>query len=435
LATDASIPPKRLGVFANRNFSLLFSGRVVSQLGDQVYSFALSWYILDRTGSGLQMSIFLVVNALVSALVSPFGGVIADRLSRKAILVWMDLIQGAVVVAAALLLYLKALDIWMLYASAIALGFCGSIFNPTSGAIVPNIVTDEELPRATSMFQFANSFCMMGGLVLGGLLYSWLGIASVFLINAISFFASAGLEALLQVGPHRGRSEGGAPTGKSPLGRQAAAVLRELAEGYRYVRGNSLVFSLTIMFSIYYLIILPLGFVYLPFIFNTILKASSFQLGLSLGSLFIGQMAASFVVPGFLHRYKLRDGIFWGLLVLGASQALGALVLFSSLRGILGNWGITWCFFGISLVMGVAMTFFVVPVNLIFQKSASDEYRGRFWGFFASISSLAVPAGYLLGGLLTQRIPMAWVLLASAAMFLLLGAWVASLREVRDLRE
>jgi MFS family permease len=98
-------------VFKNPNFLFLFSGKVISQLGDQIYAFALSWFILDITKSSLAMSIFLVINCFIGAVVSPFGGIIADRFSRKKILVWMDAIRGIIVVLSTLLLYLQLMQI------------------------------------------------------------------------------------------------------------------------------------------------------------------------------------------------------------------------------------------------------------------------------------------------------------------------------------
>ena len=186
-------------VFRNRNFMFLFSGKIVSLLGDQVYAFALSWYILSVTKSGFKMSVFLFTNALAVALVSPFGGVIADRLSRKAILVRMDVVRCLVVLVAAFLLYRHELRIWMLYLSAIALGSCGAIFNPAAGAIIPNVVDDDQLAEASSMNQFSWSFCAFVGMAAGGFLDNSIGLFAIFMLNAASFLISAPLESLVDL--------------------------------------------------------------------------------------------------------------------------------------------------------------------------------------------------------------------------------------------
>jgi MFS transporter, DHA3 family, macrolide efflux protein len=422
---------KSASVFTNRNFMLLFSGKIISQLGDQIYAFALSWYILDRTKSGLQMALFLVVDSLAIAAISPAGGAIADRLSRKSIMVWMDAMRGALVAAAGILLYFQMLEIWMLYVSAIALGACGAIFNPASGAIIPNIVRDEQLPEATSMGHFSSSLCAMIGMLTGGILYAWIGMLAVFILNALSYLISGALEACIEL------AAGGARIAhrSDSVAQEARKILRELGEGYRYVRSDKLIFYLIIMFTVYNAIVVPLGNVYFPYFFNVTLKAAPYQLALSTGSIFIGMMIGAFLVPRFLRKFRLRDGIIWGLLALIACQVVFIAAIFTPFRARLDNWRITYLMICLSSVMGVAITFFSVPINVIFQKRASDEYRGRFWGFSSSLSSLSIPAGYLAGGILSQKVPLVAIFVASTLMFLLLDLWMASLKELRELGE
>jgi len=147
----AAVRLKPKSVFENNNFMLLFSGKIISQLGDQIYAFSLSWYILDITKSSIAMSMFLVINCLIGAVISPFGGIIADRFARKKILVWMDVIRGIILTITALLLYLQMMQLWMLYISTIILAFCGSIFSPAVSAIIPNVVEENQLLQASSM--------------------------------------------------------------------------------------------------------------------------------------------------------------------------------------------------------------------------------------------------------------------------------------------
>jgi MFS transporter, DHA3 family, macrolide efflux protein len=422
---------RRRSVFRNRNFMLLFSGKVISMLGDQVYAFALSWYILSITKSSFQMSLFLFTDALAVALVAPFGGVVADRLNRKAILVWMDLLRCLVVLAAALLLYERVLQIWMLYVNAIVLGCCGAIFNPAAGAIIPNVVDDEELAGATSMNQFSWSFCGFVGMMAGGFLFNLIGIFAIFILNAGSFLVSAGLEARVELRRIARTVARPAATLRSEAGR----VLRELVEGYRYVRGKALIFMLILIFAIYNLILLPVGFVCIPYFFNVALKASPYQLALSTGSVFIGMMAASLLVPLFLKKYRLRSALFWGLLVLCASQLVMVPVLCPPLRAYFDNWRLTYFISFVSLVMGTAMTFFNIPITIIFQNSCADDYRGRFWGFYSSITSLVIPFAYVLGGFLAQRIPIVLIFGASGSLLLLVDLWVVNIRELRELGE
>lgn len=98
--------------------------------------------------SGFQMALFLVVDPFFLALLSPLGGAIADRTSRKSILVAMDLARALVALALAILYQLGVLQVWMLYVGAVGLSTCAAVFGPAPSAIIPNVVDAEGLPKA-----------------------------------------------------------------------------------------------------------------------------------------------------------------------------------------------------------------------------------------------------------------------------------------------
>jgi MFS family permease len=85
-----------------------------------------------------------------------------------------------------------------------------------------------------------------------------------------------------------------------------------------------------------------------------------------------------------------------------------------------------------SFAMGIGVPFFNIPVTVIFQKSCADEYRGRFWGFYSSISSVVIPVAYLLGGFIAQRIPLILIIASSGILFLILDLFVVNMREARE---
>ncbi|MDA8410201.1 MAG: MFS transporter [Treponema sp.] len=425
----------RFGILANRDFLLLFSGKLVSQLGDQVYAFAISWFILDRTHSGFQMALFLMVDSLVLALLSPLGGAVADRTSRKAILVAMDLARGLIVIALAILYQLNVLQIWMLYVGALGLSTCAAVFGPAASAIIPNVVDSKLLPKALSLNQFSWSFTAITGMLAGGLIFSWAGVSAIFLINALSFLISAGLEARVRIkAKPRLSGEAGSPP-KPALGARISTLARELREGYRYVRDDRLISSFCVLFAIYNALIMPIGFVYFPYFFNVVLKSASYQLAFATGSVFVGMMIASPIVPRVIGRLRLRSAILAGLGVLATCWLLFIVSALGPFGKGLGIWGITWLVSGLSFAIGFSVTFINVPITLFLQRRTADEYRGRFWGFFSSLISLSVPLGYLAGGALVQRLPLALIFGVSALAVLLLALWMARSKELRELQD
>ncbi len=292
---------KQRSVFLNRNFQLLFSGKVISQLGDQIYAFALSWYILDITKSGLKMASFLVIDNLSIVFVSMFGGVIADRFNRKLIMVWMDIIRGLVVLTVAILFYNHTLRIWILYISAMFLGSCGAVFNPASTAILPNIAEKEQLAEAISMSQFVFTFCAATGFIISGALYNLTGVFVLFMINAVSYFVSAVLENNITLPFIR------AFNAKSvSLLKETKKVFKELFEGFVYVKNNALVFNLLLTGALTSFIIQPTISVYIPYLFNVILKSAPLQLALALSGGWIGLVIGSVIARGLSIDLKLE---------------------------------------------------------------------------------------------------------------------------------
>jgi MFS family permease len=242
------LKPKSL--FVNHNFLLLFSGKVISILGDQIYAFSLSWYILEKTKSSIAQSILLVIGYLIAAVVSPLGGILADRFERKKILVGMDIVRGGIVLIAALLMYLQMMEIWMIYVSVIIEAFCGAIFSPTASAVIPNVVEENQLTQATSMDYFVGSFCTIVGMVISGFLYTLIGVAAIFLLNAISFFISGFLEGRLKI-PSVKQTD--SVKQNSSIYQELRQAIKSLYEGYQYVKTNKLLYKLTFMYAIYFL--------------------------------------------------------------------------------------------------------------------------------------------------------------------------------------
>ena len=416
----------------NRNFTLLFSGKVISLLWDQIYTFALSCYILDLTHSSAQQSIFLVINCAISAIISPFGGNIADRYSRKRIMVLMDVIRGIVVLIMALLFWQNLIQIWMLYISAIILSFCGAVFSPTASAIIPNIVEEEQLVKATSLDQIIWGLAAMVGLLLGGVLFQWIGIFLIFLLTAASYFTSGTLEACLKITEFVPTRSGNVRYFKEGFRK----TMKELQEGFRYVKSNKLIFSLMKMNAMFHLTVFPIIMVFFPYIYRVLLQStSSFQLSIAQSAGWVGVIIGSLIAPAYLTRYKIKTSIFWGLLIYSLSTFILVPVFLPQIHGYFSNWGITLSFSTIGIIIGLAVAFFDIPITVIYQKYTANEYRGRFWGLNGSLLTMTMAIGYFIGGILAEKVWMGYLFLGITAITTALNLWVNNVKEIREMNE
>ncbi len=174
------------------NFLLLWQGQLVSILGDVVYAIALGFWILAVTGSTALMGGLLAASTLPRILASPIAGVIIDRGDRRLLMIWMDVVRGAAVVAVGIAAFGGFLQVWMVFAAGIILGLCGAFFTPAVGSVIPDITGPSRIVQANSVFSMLQTGGNIIGNTAGGVLFQVLGAPVLFLFNGLSYLFSAG---------------------------------------------------------------------------------------------------------------------------------------------------------------------------------------------------------------------------------------------------
>ena len=173
----------------NRNFRYLWFGQIVSLLGDWFNLIASASLVANLTESGLAVSGLLVARLLAPFFVSPFAGVAADRLPRKSLLIWSDILRGVTVLG--FLLVREPSQVWLLYVlTAVQLGISGFFF-PTKTAMLPDIVSERELGAANALSSATWSVMLALGAALGGLAAGVFGLYPAFILDALTFVLSA----------------------------------------------------------------------------------------------------------------------------------------------------------------------------------------------------------------------------------------------------
>ena len=211
-------------VRGNANFRLLWLGQIVSLLGDWFNLIASASLIGALTESGLAVSGLFVVRALAPFLVSPFAGVAADRYSRKRILILADI--GRAITVMGFLLVREQQDVWLLFAlTGLQLAISGFFF-PARTAILPDIVSQEELGAANALSSATWSVMLAVGAALGGIVAGGWGIYPAFVIDALTFVVSAVII---------GRIVYTAAPAFSASGSVLNVALRQYVDGLRYL--------------------------------------------------------------------------------------------------------------------------------------------------------------------------------------------------------
>jgi MFS family permease len=190
--------PGRLGPLAFRDFRLLSIGQLTSTVGDYCYAVALPWLILSAHGGPVLLGAVLACYGIPRAVMIPVGGMLADRLGPRAVMLASDIVRCVLVVALAVLAGHGLGSLSLLGPTAALLGAGEGVFLPASAAIMPSLLPEEHLQSGNGLSAGAVQIGSLIGPVLGGLLVTTGGTTAAFAVDAGTFLASAASLALVR---------------------------------------------------------------------------------------------------------------------------------------------------------------------------------------------------------------------------------------------
>ena len=250
-------------VFKNKNFVLSFFGGLVSNIGAIFYSFAVSFYILDITGNNaIVQNNYLALCSVGLVLATIPGGVISDRYNRAKIMYICDYIKGAIVLLTTFLLLRFPDDYSAQLTVLFVAGFFGNvvsgIFSPASGALLPQIVKEEQFQQANSYQSALQGFQSIAGVLLAGILYSMVPANVIFMIVGACYLASGVSEMFIKYDfvPAEGRLT-------------VRTALTDLKEGISYTVAAKAVLALIICSTFINFFFNPIGGSFFPYFSKT----------------------------------------------------------------------------------------------------------------------------------------------------------------------
>jgi MFS family permease len=229
--------PRGTSPFANRDFLLLFCGSSISIIGDQFTLVALPWLVLQLTGNPAQLGLVLAVMALPRAAFMLVGGAIVDRMSPRRVLLSARSANALLTGVLAALVLAGAIQMWMVYLLAFAIGLCTAFAYPAGGSLLPQLVAPAQLQSANAILMGVRQLSMLIGPALAGLLVTagsgaghaagtggeTHGTGLAFVVDAVSFLFSVASLMAIRIASDRDV--------RAPAGR----VFAQVAEGIRGV--------------------------------------------------------------------------------------------------------------------------------------------------------------------------------------------------------
>lgn len=222
----------------NKDFRQVWLGQVVSQMGDWFNTIAIYSIVLKLTGSGRAVGLVLVARFLPTVVVGPLSGVIADRFSRRTIMIVSDVLRAFVVLG--FLFIRRPEQVWLVYVLTVLQLVCSSFFEPARTAVIPSIVSERELVAANAISSVTWSSMLTLGAAIGGLITGAFGTDAAFVLDSLTYFASAALIAVVRL-PER------TPRTKSKLTIAKALGIEQTIEGARYVIGRPRVLAMLLV--------------------------------------------------------------------------------------------------------------------------------------------------------------------------------------------
>ena len=183
----------------NKDFILLLQGSAVSTIGDLMYSVAIGYWVYEKTGSTSLMGIMSAISMFVTMFLSPFAGSIVEKCNRKWVLVGMDLLQCAVMLAVGILTYLDRLNVVGILIAAFLAAIGTVFYSPAASTLMLDIIPHDDMVRGQSIFSGSSSLINMVGSAFSGLMVAFFGVPLIVVINGLSNLYSAISELFVKV--------------------------------------------------------------------------------------------------------------------------------------------------------------------------------------------------------------------------------------------
>ena len=369
------------------NFFLLWQGQFVSAFGDVIYQIALGFWILEITGSKALMGTLMATSMIPRVIISPFAGVVVDRVDRKKLMVLMDLIRGVIVVFVGIAAIFHFIQIWMVFVAGVVLGICGAFFNPSIMSALPDIVPKSKIIKANSALNMVYTGTNMAANPVGGIFYSVLGAPLMFLFNGISYLFSSFTEVFIKV-----------PKIKRDL--KEVHFWDDLKQGFKFVwKFKSLRYFIFIGAILNFFASMAIV-LFLPFFQETAGLGSvkyGFAMAIMSGGMFLGMLFTSIVNIS----YEKRAVVF--IVGLVAFSILFSIVLFLNYYAMLGVLAIG------GFLNAIVNVFFGSTVQL----TVPQEMRGKVAALMSTVLMGLAPLGIAFGGIIAEFISIKIIVLVS----------------------
>ncbi|MDX1771628.1 MAG: MFS transporter [Planococcaceae bacterium] len=381
-----------------RNIILFLSSQTLSLFGSMLVQYAIMWYITLTTESGVMMTISIVCGFLPAFFLSPFAGVWADRYNRKMLIIFADSMIAISTLILAILFFLGYDSLILLFVMSAIRAIGAGIQTPAVGAILPQIVPEEQLTKVNGTNGSIQAFVMLLSPMLAGALLSVASIEVIFLIDVVTAaIAVFTLLVFLKIPLHAKAAQA-----------QTTSYLSDLKLGYTYIKNHEFLKKFFVFFAFFFVLVAPAAFL-TPLqvartFGNAVWRLTAIEIAFALGMIAGGIIIASW--GGF--KNKMHTMTLATLMMAVCTVAFGVVPVF-------------WAYLIFMGIVGISMPIFNTPSMVLLQEKVEGDYLGRVFGVLGMISSSMMPLGMIIFGPLADVVKIEWLLIGTGILLFIQG--------------
>ncbi len=382
----------------HRNFRLFFTGQSISLIGTWMTRVATSWLVYRLTGSALLLGIVGFAGQIPTFLLAPFAGVLVDRLNRRNMLVWTQILAALQSLALAALTIAKVITIHEVIGLSVLQGLINAFDMPGRQAFLVQMVEDkQDLGNAIALNSSMVNVARLVGPALAGIVIGAVGEGYCFLIDGVSYLAVIASLLMMRLN-------------LAPPNRSHAPMLEQLKDGWTYVSNFAPIRTILLLFALVSLMGMPF-MVLMPIFAAKVLHGGPHTLGLLLGASGVGALISAIslalrkTVRGLTTMIQLSAAFFGlGLIAFGLSRIL-PLSMF------------------LMLIVGFGMMQGLAASNTVIQTLVPEDKRGRVMSYYTMAFVGMAPFGSLLAGALAHRLGAPHAVMITGAFCLAGSLW------------
>ena len=372
----------------SKNFTLLILGQLTSLFGNFILKLALSMYVLEVTGSAAIFAGILSAATIPTILLSPLGGILADREDRRNIMVALDALTGVSVLCAALFLS-ESNAIAVISTLLIILSILGAFETPTVQACIPTMLQGDNIMKGNAVVNQVASLSYLIAPVLGGVLYAMSGLKPVMYASVVCFFITALFECFIKLSYQRIQSQGGV----------LQIVKQDFLSSMQYISKEQTSISKMLLLTAFSrFFVMGITIVGLPFLVRTVLGFNPKYYGAAESALAVATILGSIAAGILAEKLKIHKLSFL-LAILGIFIIPAGIVFLLPVNAMI-KYGVTVVSFcGMQAVISI---FSIFAVSLI-QQRTPNHLIGKVMAYTSTVTLCVQPIGQIVYGFLFDR--------------------------------